>query len=78
MAQDAYKPRLPGLILGFRRFKSSSNFRDSCLPLDFENSYVALFNGLMISDIRILVLRVYCFLKLCNLITLSAVVVFRY
>ena len=60
MAQDAYKPRTPGLILGFRGFKSSSNFRDSCFLLDFETSYVALFNGLMISDIRILVLHVYC------------------
>ena len=30
MAQDAYKTRTPVLILGFRGFKSSSNFGDSC------------------------------------------------
>ena len=52
--------RTPGLILGFRGFKSSSNFGDSCFSLNFETSYVALFNGLMISGIRILVLHVYC------------------
>ena len=40
--------------------QSSSNFGDSCLVLVFETSYVALFNGLMISDIRIFVLHVYC------------------
>ena len=60
MAQDAYKSRTPSLILGFRGFKLSSNFKDSCFFLDFETSYVALFNGLMISDIRILVLHAYC------------------
>ena len=47
--------RTPGLILGFRGFKSSSNFVDS-----YFLTYLALFNGLMISDIRILVLHVYC------------------
>ena len=30
MAQDAYKTRTPVLILGFRGFKSSSNFGDPC------------------------------------------------
>ena len=40
----------------------SSDFGDSCFSLDFETSYVALFNGLMISGIRILVLHVYCIL----------------
>ena len=59
MAQDAYKSRIPGLILGFRGFK----FRDSCYLLDFETSYVALLNGFMISDIRILVLYVYSLSK---------------
>ena len=60
MAQDAYLLQTPDFILGFRGFKSSSNFGDSCFLLDFGTSYVALFNGLMISDIRILVLHVYC------------------
>ena len=59
MGIDTYHSRTPGLILGFRGFKSTSNFGDSCFFLDFGTSYVALFNGLMISDIRILVLRVY-------------------
>ena len=40
--------------------RSSSIFGDSCFFLDFRTSHVALFNGLMISDIRILVLHVYC------------------
>ena len=61
MAQDAYKMCTPGLILGFRGFKSSSNFGDSWFSLDFETSYVALFNGLTISVIRIVVHHVYCF-----------------
>ena len=56
MAQGAYKLRISGLILGFRGFKLSSNFGDSCFLLDFETCYVALFNGLMISNILILVL----------------------
>ena len=59
-AQDAYLLQTPGLILGCREFKSSLNFGDSCFCLEFGTSYVALFNGLMISDIRILVLHVYC------------------
>ena len=46
MAQDAYKSRTPGLIFGFRGFKLSSTFGDSCFALDFESFYVALFNGL--------------------------------
>ena len=58
--QDAYKLRTSGLILGFRGLKSSSIFGDSCFFLDFGTSYIALFNGLMISDVRILVLHVYC------------------
>ena len=60
IAHDAFLSRIPGLILGFRGFKSSSTFRDSCFFLDFGPSYVALFNGLTISDIQILVLHVYC------------------
>ena len=52
MAEDAYNFRTPGLILGFRGFM---------FPFGF--TYVALFNGLMISDIRILVLHVYCLLN---------------
>ena len=60
-AQDAYLLQTPGLILRFLGFKSSSNFGDSCFFLDFGTSYVALFNGLMISDRWILVFHVYCF-----------------
>ena len=60
MAQDTYKLRTPGLIFGFRGFKSSSNFGDSCFRLDFGTNYIALCNRLMISDIQILVPRVYC------------------
>ena len=58
--QDAYKLRTFGLIIGFRGLKSSSIFGDSCFFLGFGTSYIALFNGLMISDVRILVLHVYC------------------
>ena len=57
MAQDAYLLQTHGLLPGFRGFKLSSNFEDSCFFGDFGTSYVALFNGLMISDIRILVLQ---------------------
>ena len=46
-------PRVSGI-------QSSSNLGDSCFFLDFGASYVVLFNGLMISDIHILVLHVYC------------------
>ena len=60
MAQGAYKSRTPGLILGFREFKLSSNFGESGFLLVIETSYVALFNGLTISDIRILTSHVYC------------------
>ena len=49
VVQDAYLLQTPGLILGFRGFKSSSNLGDSCFFLDFGTSYVDLFNGLMIS-----------------------------
>ena len=51
--------RTPGLILGFRGLKSSSNFGDSCFLLDFGTTHVALFNGLVISDIWILVLFMF-------------------
>ena len=44
MAQDAYKMRTTGLILGFRGFTPSSNFGDLCFSLDFGTSNVALFN----------------------------------
>ena len=67
MAQDAYLLQTPGLILGFRGFRSSSNFWGSCFFLDFVTSYVALFNGLKISDTRILVLHVYCIFTLGNI-----------
>ena len=60
MAQDAYFSRGTGLIPGFQGFKSSSSFGYSCFLLDYGTPYVALFNGLMISDLRILVLHVYC------------------
>ena len=52
MVQNAKKMRTPGLILGFRGFKLFSNFGDSCFSLDFETSYVAVFNGLIICGIR--------------------------
>ena len=48
------------LILGFRRFKASLSFGYSCFFLEFGTPYVASFNGLMIFDLRILVLNVYC------------------
>ena len=61
MAQDAYHhSRTPGIILGFRGFNRSQISGIHVSFLDFGTSYVALFNGLMISDIRILVLHVYC------------------
>ena len=61
MAQDAYHhSRTPGIILGFRGFNRSRISGIHVSFLDFRTSYVALFNGLMISDIRILVLHVYC------------------
>ena len=62
MAQDANKPRTPGLIIRLRGFKSPWNFGNSCFFLEFGTSSVALFNGPMISDIQILVLPVYCFI----------------
>ena len=31
-----------------------------CFLFDFGSTFVALFNGLMISDIRMLILLVYC------------------
>ena len=78
MAQDAYKPRTPGFILGFRGFKSSSNIGDLCFFLNFGTSYVALFNGLMISDIRILVLHVYFLYIHCNCMQVPSSVLFHY
>ena len=61
MAQDAYHhSRTPGLILVFRGFNRPRISGIHVSFLDFGTSYVALFNGLMSSDIRILVLHVYC------------------
>ena len=62
----AYLPRTPGLILGFRVLNRP---RISGIHVSFwilELPYAALFNGLMFSDIRILVLQFFC-LQILNL-----------
>ena len=60
-----------GLILVWHKMLTN---RDSCFFFYFGTSYVALCNGFMISDIRILVLYVYCLIHFKMLKNMSPVV----